>query len=128
MIFAVVVGCVAGCSASASKTGKAARDFRVLEEVNELLHASTGKRAPSKLADLNPKKDIFPHGYDAVKTGDVVVVWGTPLAGEGDAGKNESVLAYEKKVPTEGGYVLLSAGTIKKMTPDEFNATKGAKK
>ena len=32
-----------------------------------------------------------------------------------------------KKVPTEGGYVLLSAGTIKKMTPEQFNAAKGAK-
>jgi hypothetical protein len=38
-------------------------------------------------------------------------------------------LAYEKATPTDGGYVLLSAGTVKKMTAAEFDtAPKAGKK
>jgi hypothetical protein len=51
-----------------------------------------------------------------------VVVWGTPIKGEGDAGNDEAVMAYEKAAPTEGGLVLLSAGTVKKMSADELKA------
>jgi hypothetical protein len=49
------------------------------------------------------------------------------MKGEGDAGKEEAVVAYEKTVPASGGYVLLSAGTVKQMTPDEFKAAPKAK-
>jgi hypothetical protein len=39
------------------------------------------------------------------------------------------VVAYQKGVPTDGGFVLLSAGTVKKMTADEFStAPKAGKK
>jgi hypothetical protein len=62
-----------------------------------------------------------------VKSGDVVVLWGTTLQGEGDVGKDEIVVAYEKDVPTSGGFVLLSAGTVKKMTADEFKAARPGK-
>jgi hypothetical protein len=100
-----------------------------LQEVNELLHAVGGAagRAPAKLADLGRYQSMFSRGYEAVKSGNVVVLWGAPLKGEGEVGKDEAVVAYEKNVPTEGGYVLLSAGTIKKMTASEFQAAPKAK-
>jgi len=53
---------------------------------------------------------------------------GTPPKGEGDVGNNEVVLAYEKKVPTEGGYVLMSAGTVMKMSAAEFTSAPKGKK
>jgi hypothetical protein len=129
--FALVAVClclVVGCS-SRSK-GTAAGGFLLLQEVNDLLHASAGAtgRAPARLADLERHKGMFPRGYEAVLSGAVVVLWGTPLKGEGEVGKDEVVMAYQKAVPTEGGYVLLSAGTVKKMTAAELNsAPKGAK-
>jgi hypothetical protein len=64
-----------------------------------------------------------------VKSGEVVVLWGAALKGEGAVGQDEAVVAYEKGVPTDGGYVLLSAGTVQKMNAAEFAAApKGVKK
>lgn len=114
---------LAGCS---SRLGEERNSpaFNNLREVNDLLHAAAGtaSKVPAKLADLERGRKLAPHGYEAVKSGNVVVLWGAPLKGEEDVGKDEAVIAYEKNVPTEGGYVLLSAGTIKKMTAAEFQS------
>jgi hypothetical protein len=120
---------VAGCSSRPVE--RAAPEYSLLQEVNDLLHSSAGAlgRPPAKLDDLGKHKSIYPRGYEAVQSGAVVVLWGAALKGEGEAGKDEAVLAYEKATPIDGGYVLLSAGTVKKMTADEFNiAPKAAKK
>jgi hypothetical protein len=137
MLFSRCVGLGTGCvlllalGCSGSNTGQAVpgQETRVLlQEVNDLLHTAAGGRAPTKLADLQRQEQNFPKGYAAVKSGEVVVLWGTPPQGEGQVGSNETVLAYEKAVPKDGGFVLLSAGTVKKMTPDEFNAAPKAGK
>jgi hypothetical protein len=127
MTIAACLGLLAGCSSHPG--GTAASEAILLQDVNDLLRASAGPsgRLPSKIADLNRQQKMFPRGYDAVKSGDVVVLWGAPMKGEGDAGKDEVVVAYEKAVPTEGGHVLLSAGTVKKMSASEFQAAPKAK-
>jgi hypothetical protein len=127
---AACVGFVVGCT-SRAKQEAAAAEFTQLQEVGDLLHAATGAngRAPAKLTDVDRFKSMFPRGYDAVKSGEIVVLWGAALQGEGDAGKDETVVAYEKDVPASGGFVLLSAGTVKKMSASEFSsAAKGATK
>jgi len=113
----------AGCSSGQHKEIPA--EYTILQDVNDLLHSAAGPtgRPPTKLADLDRFQNMNARGYAAVKAGDVVVLWGTPLKGEGETGQNEQLVAYEKEVPTKGGYVLFSAGTVKKMSPDEFNAT-----
>jgi hypothetical protein len=129
LVLAAELGLLAGCSSS--NPGKdAPPEYGVLQEVNELLRAAAGagKRPPARLADLDRYQATFPRAYEAVKSGNVVVLWGAGQKGESEAGKDESVLAYEKTVPTEGGYVLLSAGTVKKMTAAEFNAAPKAGK
>jgi hypothetical protein len=130
VMLAAGLGLLAGCSSR--PMGEAPPQLLVLQEVNDLLHSAAGVagRAPARLADIAPRfRSMYPHGYAAVKSGDVVVLWGAALKGEGETGKGEAVVAYEKGVPTNGGYVLLSAGTVKKMSADEFTAApKGAKK
>ena len=129
VMLAAGFGLLAGCSSRPRE--RAAPEFGLLQEVNDLLHSSAGAlaRPPAKLDDPSKHKSIYPRGYEAVQSGAVVVLWGAALKGEGDAGKDEAVLAYEKATPTEGGYVLLSAGTVKKMTATEFNtAPKAGKK
>jgi hypothetical protein len=120
---------VGGCSsAGPTKGDPGSTEF---QELGELFHAAASKvgHAPNKLADLGTARGMFPKAYESVKSGEVIVLWGTPPKGEGDVGNDEVVLAYEKKVPTEGGYVLMSAGTVKKMTASEFNsAPKSVKK
>jgi hypothetical protein len=129
VMIAAGLGLLAGCSTRSVE--RAAPEHGLLQEVNDLLHASAGAlgRPPAKLDDLSKHRSIYPRGYEAVQSGAVVVLWRTALKGEGEAGKDEAVLAYEKATPTDGGYVLLSAGTVKKMTAAEFDtAPKAGKK
>lgn len=121
MVLVAGLGLLAGCS---KPTEEAPPGYTVLQDVNDLLHSAAGTsgRPPGRLADLSRFQAMYPRGYEAVKSGEVVVLWGTPLKGEGETGQNEVVLAYEKGVPADGGMVLLSAGTVKKMTAAEFQA------
>jgi hypothetical protein len=122
------LGLFAGCSSNPAKD--APPEYGLLQEVNDLLHAAAGasRRPPARLADLDGYKSMFPRAYAAVKSGDVVVLWGAAQKGEGEAGKDEAVVAYEKAVPSSSGYVLLSAGTVKKMSAAEFSAAPKAGK
>ena len=98
---------------------------------NYLIQTAAGAsgRSPGSAADLSRYQTMYPRAYQPVRSGDVVVLWGTPLKGESEVGQDEVVLAYEKGVPNDGGYVLLSAGTVNKMTAAEFTAApKAAKK
>jgi hypothetical protein len=129
MALALGFGLLAGCSSHQPK-GATEAEFGELQEVNDLLHAAAGEanRVPKGLADLSRQRSMYPRGYEAVKSGNVVVLWGAPLKGEGDAGKDEAIIAYYKGVPTDGGFVLLSAGTVKKMTAAEFSSAPKAGK
>lgn len=115
------LGLLGGCS-SHPGGDNVPPEFTALQEVDGLLRAGAGTagRAPGKLADVGRYQATFPRGYEAVRSGAVVVLWGAPLKGEGEVGKDEAVVAYDKAVPAEGGYVLLSAGTVKKMSAAEF--------
>jgi hypothetical protein len=127
-VIAASFGFLAGCSSQ--PRGQIPGEFTTLQDVNDLLHtaANAAGRIPRKLDDLDRFRSRYPRGYAAVKSGEVVVLWGAALKGEGEAGKGETVVAHEKGVPTDGGYVLLSAGTVKKMTAAEFTAApKGMK-
>jgi hypothetical protein len=128
----VVVASLAGCSSGPGGVSQElAKAPASLIQLNELLHASAGinGRPPTHLSDLDKRRSLFPQAYDAVKIGDIVVLWGTRPTPEGEIAQGgEQVLAYQKTAPTEGGYVLFSGGTIKKLTAAEFAAApKGGK-
>jgi hypothetical protein len=123
LVVAAALGVLAGCS---SRSGGGGNDPTLggLQRVYDLIQraaASLG-RPPSRLEDLSRYKASYPLGYKVVKSGKIEVRWGTKLKDEGESGKDEEVLAYEKDASTQGGYVLLSAGTIKKMSASEFQA------
>ena len=128
VVVAAGLGLLVGCSSQ--QRGEAPPVYTVLQDVNDLLHSSAGAtgRPAAKLADLDRYQSMYPRGYEAVKSGNVVVLWGAALKGEGQASRDDPVVAYEKGVPADGGYVLLSAGTVKMMTPAEFNAAPKAVK
>ena len=125
---ALVLALAAGCGSKSGGGNAGAAQTPVLDEVAGLLRAASETKTPTKVADLAKYEPTFPTGYRAVKSGDVVVVWGAKMAGEGSSGSGSGeVIAYEKKVPTEGGFVLLTSGTVKEMTADEFKAAPKAK-
>lgn len=130
-VLAIAVGC--SPAPSRNETGGQPTNADLLNEVATLLrsHPARGGKGPAKAADLAPFENGGPLGYAAVKSGEIVVVWGATMAGEGDAasGGATGVIAYEKKTPTDGGSVLLASGEVKTMTAAEFAAApKAAKK
>jgi hypothetical protein len=88
------------------------------------LHIAETKKPPAKLADVDKYATGFATGYDAVKAGDYVVQWGTSV---GETANPGAILAYAKAAPADGGLVLLSDGTIKKMTAEECKSRIKAK-
>ncbi|QJW94053.1 hypothetical protein [Frigoriglobus tundricola] len=119
-----------GCSGSSERAGPGPDPAAPLREVGDLLRAAAPVpgRGPAKLADLTRLEPVYPQAYQAVKSGEVVVVWGAAMKGEGEVGKGGGeVIAHQKAVPTEGGHVLLNTGEVKQMTADEFKAAPKAK-
>jgi hypothetical protein len=102
-----------------------------MAEVADLIRSATQPdgRGPNRVSDFDRVQSIYSRGYQAVKSGQVVVVWGVGVQGEGAGAKGGGdVVAYEKDAPTAGGYVLLTSGQVKKMTAAEFQAAPKASK
>jgi hypothetical protein len=116
----------AGCGGQRAAEAEAAPGQRALTELAGVLPLF--QKPPTKVGDLAPYRDAAPSAYESVRTGNVVVIWGVAMPGEGDAGKGTTdIIAYEKDAPTAGGFVLLHNGTVKKMTADEFKSAPKAK-
>jgi hypothetical protein len=116
-----------GCSSSNKGSDPGAPTANdALQQVANMIrdYSSTAGRPPAKLADLSGLKNLYNIGYKAVETGEIVVVWGTPVAGEGGGGGGTGVVAYEKSAADSSGAVLLQDGTVKQMSADEFRAAK----
>jgi hypothetical protein len=116
-------GCSTSSSGSASAPPTAGDD---LLEVSGLLRDYTAefRKGPARVADLQKNEPLYTRGFQAVRTGAVVVVWGVPMPAEGGG---DGVIAYEKKAETDGGAVLLQNGTVKQMTADEFRSAAKAR-
>jgi hypothetical protein len=110
-----------GCGKKIGGGGPVSRSSVVLGEINEILgdYVKSHGKAPAKLQDLAQFEQIYSTGFQALKSGQCVVVYNTKPDKSGNA-----VLAYEKDVPQKGGSVLMSNGTVKEMTPQEFEAAK----
>jgi hypothetical protein len=113
---------LAGCSGRSGSVGSE-RESELREVANLLiLHSGQHNKGPAKAADLQKYEAGGPLGFQAVKSGDIVIVWGATMPGEGDRTGTTAIVAYEKKTPTEGGLVLLHNGTIQEMTAEGFAA------
>jgi hypothetical protein len=117
----------AGCSSNKPAAGDGVTPIDDLAEVAGLLKDYTGEfnRGPARLENMAKNQPLYPRGYQAIKSGKVVVIWGVKVPPTGGSGTG--VVAYEKKAETEGGSVLLENGEIKTMTAAEFQAAPKAK-
>jgi hypothetical protein len=127
ILLAAGVGLTAGCGGGGSSGGTVAIDEGgkpALEDLGAGLKslAEEGRKPPSKLAELGSFEPMVPVAGPAIRNGNVVYIWGAGYAAGGT-----QVVAYEKKVPTDGGYVLLQDGTVKQMTGAEFQSAPKAK-
>jgi hypothetical protein len=76
-------------------------------------------KAPTKPADLGPFIENDKRLLGMLENKDIVFVFGVKITEMTD-GTSNTVLAYEKDVPTKGGAVLYGDGSVKKLTADEF--------
>lgn len=91
-------------------------------------YVATAGQGPAKLADWTELKADAPKVYEAIEDGRYVVIWGVRLlAVANDAGLSNTILAYEKDAPNQGGGVLMADGSVKTMTAPEFQAAPKAK-
>jgi hypothetical protein len=123
-IVAAGVGLATGCSSPNTTAALEQEGKTALEELGLALKnlADEGKKPPAKVADLEAVDPYLPTAGGKIRTGELVYVWGAAYASGGT-----QVVAYEKKVPNEGGYVLLQDGTVKKMSAAEFQSAPKAK-
>jgi hypothetical protein len=89
-------------------------------------------RPPAGAADLQKYVSEFPEVTQALQNGDIVVYWNVRVPGDLiQQGSSNTVLAYEKDVPSKGGMVALGDGSVREMTAAEFQtapkATPGKK-
>src|SRR5258708_2029931 len=96
-----------------------------LVQVGELyrLYQFTKQQPPQKLGDLSTLRSMGGNGFEALSSGSIVLRYNAKLPDtDEDPGHAESneVLAYQKEVPENGGYVLLLNRIVKKMTAEEF--------
>jgi hypothetical protein len=113
-----------GCGSAASKPQPV--ENLALNEVGDLyrLYVEEHQKPPTKPSDFTRYEQGFPLGYRQVKDGEVVVQWGAQLTDLADGSKDSAdrVLAYEKKVPDQGGAVLMENRTLREMTAEEFKS------
>ena len=125
----VLLLAAAGCGGTDTppSTAPDAQQRVALNDVGELcrMYQLRAKKAPKSLKDVESLEMGGPTGLASVRNKDVVVQWGAELPDLGEEpGKTPSdkVLAYEKKVPEQGGLVLMLDRTIKSMTAEEFKS------
>ena len=81
-------------------------------------------KPPARAGDLLKLSIAFPYVEQMLNERGILVQWNVNLL---EQSKEKSVLAYEQTAPTEGGFVLLTDGTVQKMNVADFNSASKAK-
>jgi hypothetical protein len=111
---------------TAAEKKKAANDLKELAlAYHSFLDSHQGK-PPANLEDLATYFDKGGTVLQAMKEGKYVFLYGVGLQAM-PMGSANTVLAYEKDVPTRGGQVVMADGSVKDMTAKEFEAAPKAK-
>lgn len=82
-------------------------------------HFAAFKKAPAKAADLGPFIENDKRLLGLLDDKDIVFIFGVGILDMKD-GTSNTILAYEKDVPTKGGVVLYGDGSVRKLTDDAF--------
>lgn len=93
-----------------------------IADTHALILESTYGGSPLKSAkDLEQYKDRFSKAYEAVKSGEVKIVWGKPIL---DNAPTPEVIAYETKAESGEGFAVKNNGKIEKVTAADLPKSK----
>ena len=128
------VATLAGCGSSPE-----ARELRSSGEAQGL--AGLGRmyrvasdelgRPPKTIEELRKAEARVPGGLSGIGVENVAIYFGAELpaaAGTPGDGASETILAYDRMVPRQGGFVLMLDQSVRKMSAGEFKSAKKAGK
>src|SRR5262245_1744006 len=97
-LFCLALLLSAGWSGRKSGSSEGPGSSDELREVGQLIASHTAERGrgPKKLADLAKYEAGGPLGYEAIRSGKIIVLWGATMAGEGEGASATAVVAHEK--------------------------------
>lgn len=129
------LGCLAivGCSATPQPTEPDPRGqemFALGRAFNR--YCQERGRPPERPEDLAGRFSESPAAkaaFDRLLLGDIVILCGVSQTDmQRQAGAGVTVLAFERQVPKEGGWVLMGDTGVRRMTASEFEAAPKAQK
>lgn len=111
-----------GCGGASTSADPEVIAKQELEDIGEAyqLYLKQKKRAPSGPADLRSYEPGFASLSTALRGGQYVVQWKANPSLTPDAA--ETVLAYQKAVPQQGGLVLMVDGKVRHLSAEAFKA------
>jgi hypothetical protein len=114
--------CVAcGGVQQAAARSKRMNDMKMIGLAYHNFHDANNK-PPSNAQDLLTIDPTVGPAVALIQSGEVIFIFDAKLSDMMQQGSGSTVLAYEAKVPTAGGVVLLGDGSVKQMTAAEFQA------
>ena len=118
----------AGCTLPDPTLPRRRDNLRAIGLAYHSLHDAAIK-APAGPNDLAPYLQDSPEAAQALRSGEVVFLYGVSLQDiiRSGAATSQTVIAYEKDVPTWGGLVLFADAAVQKLKPHEFRNAKLAK-
>jgi hypothetical protein len=122
MLILAVIALVPGCGMQqAAARAKRTNDLKAIGLAYHNYHQTFGK-GPAKAEDLKEFLYDDASAWNALQSGDVVLIYGVNIATGMPQGASITVLGHEKDASTKSGLVLLGDASVKSMTADEFKA------
>jgi|SRR5579872_4189323 len=108
-----------GCGKSGDDPNAPQEEIQ-LKEIQKIytLYMKKNEAPPKQFSDIDQPtySEVYPGGFNGIKDGKYVVVWGVTDKGSG------TVLAYAKDAPEKGGMVVMADGSVKTMTAGDLQA------
>jgi hypothetical protein len=107
-----------------------AQGLKSLGEMYRIVSESL-KRPPKNIAELRVAEAQVPGGFSRIGDQNVAIFFDAEmpdLAHKPSEDAARTVLAYDRMVPRQGGFVLMLDRSVRKMSAEEFKAAKKAGK
>jgi hypothetical protein len=112
------------------ETSAEAQGLKSLGEMYRIVSESL-KRPPKGIGELRTAEAKVPGGFNSIGEQNVAIYFGAEMPDLTDkpaTDAGDTILAYDRMVPRQGGYVLMLDRTVRRMSPEEFKAAKKAGK
>src|SRR5262245_60564557 len=124
-----VLGLASGCGSSVEQKEEASAEAQGLKNLGEMYRivSESLKRPPKDIGELRAAEAQVPGGFSSLGEPNVAIFFGVETpgpSGKSVEGASETILAYDRMVPRQGGFVLMLDRSVRKMSAEEFKAAK----